>query len=297
MEVVPDHVRILIYLFMIAYMLSVGLETTRGQIISILGDTRLAASALLANLVLVPIAGLILIRFIPVLPDTRTGLLLLALSPGGLFALNFARVSKGNVPLAVALLVLLSFLGTVVTPLLTHYFFGGGAHALFVLRLILLLFLLLVVPIFAGRLIAKFITPTLAQKLSKWIGTLSIGLFIVMTLLTSKAKSLDVKSIETGGIVFIVLLVIVSWVLGWLLGGKELRNKVVMAISTSMRNAGVCLAIVVHEFAGSRIIIPILAFSAISIPMNFLFALVSKIVLTKRMKSVGQSDDPVVSKS
>ena len=154
------------------------------------------------------------------------------------------------------------------------------------------------VPIFAGRLIAKYITPTLAQKLSKWIGTLSIGLFIVITLLTSKTKSLDVKSIETGGIVFIVLLVIISWVLGWLLGGKEPRNKVVMAISTSMRNAGVCLAIVVHEFTGSRMIIPILAFSAISIPMNFLFSLVSKIVLTKRMQSGAEhSDDPVVSKS
>ena len=109
MEVVPEHVRILIYLFMIAYMLSVGLETKHGQIVSILGNKRLTASALLANLVLVPIAGLILTRFIPLLPDTRTGLLLLSLSPGGLFALNFARVSKGNVPLAAALLVCFLF--------------------------------------------------------------------------------------------------------------------------------------------------------------------------------------------
>ena len=240
MEVVPENVRILSYLFMIAYMLSVGLETKHGQIASILGEPRLIASALLANLVLVPIAGLILTRLIPVPPEFRTGLLLLALAPGGVFALNFARVSKANVPLAVALLVLLASISTVFTPAVAHFVFGGEAGGGYVFHIFLLLFLLIIVPLFVGRLIASRLVPSHAQKLSKWIGTLSIGLFVVVTLLTSKAKSLDVKSIGTNGIVFIVLLVVISWVFGWFLGGKETRNKVVMAISTSMRNVGVC---------------------------------------------------------
>jgi bile acid:Na+ symporter, BASS family len=121
MQVVPDYIKLLSYLFMITYMLSVGLETTRGRIVSILKDSKTIGFALLANLVLVPLLGVILTRVIPVPSDIKTGLLLLAIAPGGPFALNFARVSNGNIHLAVALFVLLSLLAIVITPVLAHF--------------------------------------------------------------------------------------------------------------------------------------------------------------------------------
>lgn len=266
------------------------------EIISTLKDSGLTLKALLANLVLVPIVGWILLHFIPLPPAMHTGLLLLSIAPGGLFALNFARVSKANVHLAVALLILLSLVGIIVTPALAHFVFGGKAGTGYVLHMILLLFLLLVAPIVAGKLIANYISPAVAQKLARWIGTLSIVLFVVLTLLTSKAKSQDVKLIGTGGILFIVLLVIISWVLGWLLGGTEMRNKVVMAISMSLRNVGICLPIAIHEFAGSNVVIPILAFSGVSIPMNFLFALAAKFLLRKKT-DFGLHEDPIAPKT
>jgi BASS family bile acid:Na+ symporter len=74
----------------------------------------------------------------------------------------------------------------------------------------------------------------------------------------------------------IVSLVLVSWAVGWLLGGPEVRNRKVFAISTSMRNVGVGLPIAASYFPDTDVFVPLLAFSSISIPMNFLFAFITK---------------------
>ena len=73
----------------------------------------------------------------------------------------------------------------------------------------------------------------------------------------------------------IVILTVVCWVVGWTLGGPEIRNRKVLAISTAMRNFGICVPLAANYFPGSEVMAPILAFSGISIPMNMVFALVT----------------------
>jgi BASS family bile acid:Na+ symporter len=77
----------------------------------------------------------------------------------------------------------------------------------------------------------------------------------------------------TYGIGAIVVLIVASWVVGWLLGGPDVRNRKVLAISSSMRNVGVCLPIATNYFSGTDVSIPMLAYSALMIPMNMGFAL------------------------
>lgn len=55
MENVPAYVKILSYLFVVVYMLSVALETTHRQIVGTLRDWRLMGCAVLANLIMVPV--------------------------------------------------------------------------------------------------------------------------------------------------------------------------------------------------------------------------------------------------
>jgi BASS family bile acid:Na+ symporter len=297
MQVVPDYIKLLSYLFMITYMLSVGLETTRGRIVSILKDSKTIGFALLANLVLVPLLGVILTRVIPVPSDIKTGLLLLAIAPGGPFALNFARVSKGNIHLAVALFVLLSLLAIVITPVLAHFLFGSAGPGHNVLYPMITLSLVILVPLYAGRAIQNFTTESASEKLSKLIGTLSIVLFIVVTLLSTKIKSPAMKSVGRNGLAIMVLLVIISWGIGWILGGPEVRNRKTMAISTSLRNVGVCLLIAVHQFSATNVIVPILAFSGISIPMNMLFAIGTKLLFRDREVNELESSKQPIPKS
>ena len=77
------------FLFIIAAMLSIGLRVTGGEIVAVLKDTRLMAKVFLANLVLVPLLGLLIVKVFTLNVDCQVGILLLALAPGGGNAIQF----------------------------------------------------------------------------------------------------------------------------------------------------------------------------------------------------------------
>jgi BASS family bile acid:Na+ symporter len=271
---IPEYINMLSYLFVVLYMFSVPLETTRGEIMEHFKNFNLMRRALLANFVIIPILGFVIAYFLDLPPEIRTGLLLLAMAPGGLLALQFARVAKGNRVFAVALLFVFCLLAILITPLLVHLFFpreGAGRSPFGWLTVMLLL--LVVAPLIVGRLLQKLI-PEQAPMLGLWLGRLSIVIFIVAALMAGKYKTPAIKLMGMNGIAAIVLLILGAWAVGWLLGGPEIRNRKVLAISSSMRNVGVCVPIAASYFAGTEVTVPMLAFSGIMIPMNMVFALV-----------------------
>ena len=60
-------------------------------------------------------------RLLDLRPEIRIGVMMLAISPGGLFALQFARVSKGNRLFAVALVIVLCVSAILITPLVMFF--------------------------------------------------------------------------------------------------------------------------------------------------------------------------------
>jgi BASS family bile acid:Na+ symporter len=274
-EEIPAYINMLSYLFVAVYMLSVPLETTSGEITKILGDWNLMGRALLANFIIIPILGIVIAGFFDLPPDIKTGFLLLAIAPGGLLALQFARISNGNRVFAVALLFIFCLLAILITPaLVLLLFFREGAGQLPFVWLILMLLALIVVPAIVGRGLQRLI-PQHAPALGLWLGRLSIVIFIVAAVMAGRYKTPAVKLMGTNGIAAIVLLILGAWIVGWFLGGPEVRNRKVLAISSSMRNVGVCMPIATNYFAGTEVFIPMLAFSGIMIPMNMVFALVT----------------------
>ena len=285
MEEIPTYINMLSYLFVVVYMLSVPLETTRGEIIKTLGHWNLTGRALLANFIIIPILGIGIAQFFDLPPDIKIGFLLLAMAPGGLLALQFARVSNGNRVFAVALLFIFCLLAILVTPgLVLLFFYREGAGQLPFAWLILMLLALIVVPALVGRGLQRLI-PQQAPKLGLWLGRLSIVIFIIAAVMAGRYKSPAIKLMGTNGIEAIVLLILCAWGVGWFMGGPEVRNRKVLAISSSMRNVGVCLPIASNYFAGTEVFIPMLAFSGIMIPMNMAFALATGRALRDLKKS------------
>jgi BASS family bile acid:Na+ symporter len=284
-EGIPTYINMLSYLFVVVYMLSVPLETTRGEIIKTLGHWNLTGRALLANFIIIPILGIGIAQFFDLPPDIKIGFLLLAMAPGGLLALQFARVSNGNRVFAVALLFIFCLLAILVTPgLVLLFFYREGAGQLPFAWLILMLLALIVVPALVGRGLQRLI-PQQAPKLGLWLGRLSIMIFIIAAVMAGRYKSPAIKLMGTNGIEAIVLLILCAWGVGWFMGGPEVRNRKVLAISSSMRNVGVCLPIASNYFAGTEVFIPMLAFSGIMIPMNMAFALATGRALRDLKKS------------
>jgi BASS family bile acid:Na+ symporter len=206
-------------------------------------------------------------------PDLKTGFLLLAMAPGGLLALQFARVSNGNRVFAVALLLVFCVLAVLITPPFVYLFFPReGAGQLPFGWLTMMLLILIVAPLVVGRVLQKII-PEQAPKLGLWLGRLSIVIFFIAAVTASRYKSPAIKLMGTNGIAAIILLILGAWIVGWLMGGPEIRDRKVLAIASSMRNVGVCLPIASNYFAGTDVSVPILAFSGMMIPMNLVFAL------------------------
>jgi BASS family bile acid:Na+ symporter len=283
-EEIPAYINMLSYLFVAVYMLSVPLETTSGQIIKTLGDWNLMGRALLANFIIIPILGIVIAGFFDLPPDIKTGFLLLAIAPGGLLALQFARISNGNRVFAVALLFIFCLLAILVTPALVILLsYRERAGELPFAWLILMLLLLIVVPAIVGRVLQRLI-PQHAPVLGLWLGRLSIVIFIIAAVMAGRYKTPAVKLMGTNGIAAIVLLILGAWIVGWFLGGPEMRNRKVLAISSSMRNVGVCMPIATNYFAATEVFIPMLAFSGIMIPMNMVFALVTGRALRDRQE-------------
>jgi BASS family bile acid:Na+ symporter len=271
----PTYINMLGYLFVVVYMFSVPLESIPGEIVEHFKDLNLMGRALLADFVIIPILGFIIAYFFNLPPEIKIGFLLLAFAPGGLLALQFARVSKGNRVFAVALLLVFCLLAILIMPLFVYLLFPReGAGQLPFGWLTMMLLILIVVPLVVGRVLQKII-PDHAPKLGLWLGRLSIVIFIIAAVTAGKYKSPAVKLMGTNGIAAIVLLILGAWVVGWLMGGPEIRNRKVLAISSSMRNVGVCLPIASNYFASTEVSVPMLAFSGIMIPMNMVFAVVT----------------------
>ena len=92
--------KILTYVFLVSTMLAIGLTVTWTEILTAVRGRHLMGRILLANLVLIPIVGYLLILIFPLSPGIKLGIALLALAPGGLTAIQFTDKVKGSLAFA-----------------------------------------------------------------------------------------------------------------------------------------------------------------------------------------------------
>jgi bile acid:Na+ symporter, BASS family len=95
---VPIPPLLLLNLFVVVVMLSIGLRVSSGELLDILRQRALFVRTLLANCFLIPAIGNLLVRIFPLTPDASVGILLLAAIPGTPIALQFTRQAKTRLP-------------------------------------------------------------------------------------------------------------------------------------------------------------------------------------------------------
>src|SRR4029077_8845704 len=98
-------------------MFSIGLRVSGGELLDILRKRSLFVRTLLANCVLIPAIGFLLVKIFPLTPDASVGILLLAAIPGTPIALQFTRMAKRRLAFAAAVTFVLSVVSIAITPL------------------------------------------------------------------------------------------------------------------------------------------------------------------------------------
>jgi bile acid:Na+ symporter, BASS family len=265
--------RALTFAFLITSMLSVGMQATMNDLRSLLASKGLLFRALLANFVVVPIIGIVLVKVLPLRPEAAIALLLLACAPGGISALQFTTKVKGEKFFAGSSAFLMSVLAVFLSPVLLTLVLPGDISVVVPYgRALLFVVVFLLLPLIAGMLVCSR-QERLAEKLSKLFSIVSVLLFVAVVLLIRSGRKEAMNAVGKEALLYMLLFIVLTMITGWLMAGRPKEARPVLATVTSMRNVALCLLIAMKTFPDPAVQTPLVAFSALMVPPNMLLTL------------------------
>jgi len=260
--------------FVILVMLSIGLRVRGGELLEVLGNRALFTRTLLANCVLIPGIGFLLVKLFPLTPDAGIGILLLAAIPGTPIALQYTRKAKTRLAFGAVMTLVLSLASIVLTPLAFEVMpriAQRGERP--ILNLIASMLLYISLPLCAGLLMARR-APTIAPRLVVPLEILASAVFVFLMWETRLARREALYAIAGGGtILAMFLLLAISMLIGWFIGGPDDESRRVLATSTGMRNVIVVLYIARYCFPGTHVYMVPIVYLSLMVPFNLLFYL------------------------
>ena len=269
-------INILITITLIEMMVSIGLGVTFVDLVAVIRNWRLVARAVLANYVCVPAATVGLVLLFNPQPMVAVGFLILAVCPGAPYGPPFAAIAKGNVAVAIGLMVLLAGSSAILAPLLLHYLipFVSADEPLTVdaTRIVSTLLVTQLLPLCLGVAVRQM-RPLLADRLQRPANLLSklLNLAAVGFILVAQFHLLT--EIRLRAFIGMLALLIASWAAGCLLGGRKPDARRAMTLTTSLRNVGVGLVIATGSFAGTPAVTATLVYGLFEVVGSLLLAL------------------------
>jgi len=257
----------------ITMMFLLGLEVPLTDALAAMKNYQLMAKALVANIVLLPILAILFTTLAHLPEDITIGVLLMAAAPGAVAIPRMTTIAKGNLAVAVGLMTVLQLASVLITPFTLHFILPSDAavkvHILSsVVSLVVLLQLPLAVGIFVKHRAASF-----AAVIAKPVQLL-FALSAIATLVLLIVPHLDVvgKVFGGGALAIMLLLVIVAWPIGWVLGGPDVGVRKPLAFGTSSRRFGLCLVIAIQNFPQTGVAAAVFSYFLIQTVANLVFA-------------------------
>lgn len=234
---------ILVSGFVIFMMVSVGLDLTTDKLRSVFRTPKVLGSALVVNYVLIPLMFLALIDLTGLDGMWATGILFVAVAPGGPVAVVLVQNARGHLALGVSLLILMNLLNTIATPLGIWALDAmpptqdGQSPVWGMIRTIVLVQL---VPLGAAMFFrARF--SALAIALQPRFEKASKVLLIVVAIAVLATEMQRIGSVPIALIVVCNVAVLISLLLGWWLTPGTREDKIAVALSTPYRSISVVL--------------------------------------------------------
>jgi len=274
--------RVLIFIFLFSSMFSIGLHVGFKDVSLFLKRKLLLLKSLLANFIIIPVVGILLATLFPLPPSVSLAIIILAVTPGGLSAIQFISKIKGEATYAGFIVFLVSVLAIFISPWLITLFLPNGIELIIPhQKILLVLTVFLLMPLIVGIVIQHKI-PAIANKVAIFFTLAGACAFVGMIILTLglRKTALAMHNRETIGVM--LLFILLAMFIGWLMGGPERKDRQVLAIVSSMRNVALCLAIAMESMPAAKVVTPIVAFGALMIFPNLLFTIFANIWNKKR---------------
>lgn len=249
--------------FVVDSMLAMGLSLTVAQIVQPLKNPRLVILALVANFILIPALVLGITALIPISEGQRIGLILLATAAGAPFLPKLAQAAKGDMAFSVGLMVLLMVVTVIYLPIVLPMLLTGvEVNPLDIAKSLIITML---IPLAIGLFIkaryeetATHLQPTFAQASNTSL-MLMMGILLVLNV------SNILSTIGTGVLIAGAIFIVVSFVIGYLLGGPGSDTKAVLGLGTGQRNIAAALVVAAQNFADPDVLITLIVIALLGL--------------------------------
>jgi BASS family bile acid:Na+ symporter len=253
---------------LMAIMLSIGMQVQYEQVMASVRHTRLVASGIVVNFVLVPLITIGLLYCFQAPPLVSVGFLILAVCPGAPVVPPFTEIARGDVTLATGLMVILAALSALLAPalltLLVSWVAPESDLHINYLDIAKTLLVTQMLPLGVGLSIHEWV-PKVTNRLVKPVGLLANLLLFGVVGLILATQFQTLEAFRLRGWIGMMFLLVASLSTGWLCGGPALATRRTLAVTTGVRNAAVGLVIVSANFAGTPAVTAVVAYALVSI--------------------------------
>jgi BASS family bile acid:Na+ symporter len=260
-----------VLVYLVGTMLASGLSLTPAQIFGPFRNVRLTLSAVVGNYLLIPLIAALLARSFGLDEPIRYGLVLLAMTAGAESIPLLTMNAKGNVGLAVGLLVTSLLIGVFSVPFMLGIFLSE-VHIDRV-HLLVKLGLTVALPIVIG-IVVKARFDKAAKHLAHYahmVANLFMALTVVLIFVLNYDKFLLLFGTRALGVA--LLYVVSTGLLGYLLGGPERGNRAPMMFWFGARNASISMLLASTLFPDRSVLVmasvTIIIMIAIALPLSF----------------------------
>jgi BASS family bile acid:Na+ symporter len=215
---------------------------------------RLLLRGLAFNLVVLPLAAVLITRALHASGNVAIALMLLAATPGGRLAPQLAATADAELGLSVELTLFLAKLVGFTAPVAARWMLGLEGLDLPELRLIAQLLLLQFLPYILAKQLAAH-HPRRAERLVHplRIGKWTCGVLTLMLVLISHDLGEMASVAAERGWWAVLAFIVVGALLGYLLGGRDARVRRTFVISAHAPNLAVALMLAAFGFSDHRV--------------------------------------------
>jgi BASS family bile acid:Na+ symporter len=290
---VDQLINVLVTITLFEMMAAVGLGVVLVDLAGVARDWKLMLRAALANYICVPAITITLLLLFDPHPMVAAGFLILAVCPGAPYGPPFTAIARGNVAIAVGLMMLLAGSSAIIAPILLRCLLPilsvTDPINVDAFKIAATLFATQLLPLCIGVAVRQW-RPSLADRLqkpanlvSKLLNLIAVGFILVV--------QFDLLSeIRLRGIFGMILLLAASWATGWLLSEPAIETRKAMAVTTSLRNASVGLVVATSMFAGTAAVTATVAFGLVSLFGTFVSAKLVDMFIPSSQMAVHISD-------
>lgn len=273
-----DFIKVLIPLLLTVSLaglvLTVGLHADRGDLVHVLRRPRLLARAILAVLIIPPVAAALLIWALPLTPAVKAGIMLMAVAPvpplvpGKELKIGGAKNYAYGVYFALALLTVISV--PVVFTVASRLFgrddeVGFASIAMTVATGVLL-------PLAIGVLVRRM-DPALAERAAPIVYKVSMLLVLAafVPIMIALWPALT-ELIGNGTLLAMAVMTVICIAAGHWLGGPERANRATLAVAASVRHPGIAISLASANFGDRHVQAAVLLFLLVGLVVGAVYA-------------------------